>query len=77
MAQVMETSEMETEFAVSTAMPRDYFELMKPGVMRLVVFTAIAGLVIAPGTINPLYRDYCHLVHRHRCWCIRCPQHVV
>ncbi len=53
MAQMSETSEMETKFAVSTAMPRDYFELMKPGVMRLVVFTAISGLVIAPGSINP------------------------
>ncbi len=39
---------------VSSALPRDYFELLKPGVMRLVVFTAIAGLVIAPGSINPL-----------------------
>ncbi|MGB7334249.1 MAG: heme o synthase [Salaquimonas sp.] len=44
----------ESELAVSTAMPADYFELLKPGVMRLVVFTAIAGLVIAPGAINPI-----------------------
>lgn len=38
---------------VSTAMPRDYFELLKPRVMSLVVFTAIAGLLLAPGSINP------------------------
>lgn len=44
----------ESEVAVSTAMPSDYFELLKPGVMRLVVFTAIAGLVIAPGQISPV-----------------------
>ena len=32
----------------------DYFTLMKPRVMSLVVFTAIVGMVIAPGTINPI-----------------------
>lgn len=46
--------EKESDFTVSTAMPADYFELLKPGVMRLVVFTAIAGLVIAPGQIHPV-----------------------
>lgn len=30
----------------------DYFELLKPKVMRLVVFTAFVGMVIAPGSIN-------------------------
>lgn len=32
---------------------RDYFALLKPGVMTLVVFTGAVGLVIAPGTIHP------------------------
>ncbi len=32
---------------------RDYFELLKPSVMRLVVFTALVGLVVAPGYIHP------------------------
>jgi len=32
----------------------DYFSLMKPRVMSLVVFTAIVGMVIAPGSINPI-----------------------
>lgn len=31
----------------------DFIELLKPGVMTLVVFTAIAGMVIAPGDIHP------------------------
>ena len=31
----------------------DYFALLKPRVMSLVVFTAFAGLVVAPGTIHP------------------------
>ncbi len=33
--------------------PRDYFDLLKPRVMSLVVFTALTGLIIAPAQINP------------------------
>jgi heme o synthase len=32
----------------------DYFALLKPRVMSLVVFTAIIGLLLAPGGINPV-----------------------
>lgn len=32
---------------------KDYFELLKPRVMVLVVFTAIIGLMIAPGDLHP------------------------
>ena len=32
----------------------DFFELMKPRVMSLVVFTSLAGLVAAPGALHPL-----------------------
>jgi heme o synthase len=32
---------------------RDYFELLKPRVMSLVVFTGLIGVVIAPGHIHP------------------------
>jgi heme o synthase len=32
----------------------DYLELMKPRVMSLVVFTALVGLVVAPGHIHPV-----------------------
>jgi len=32
----------------------DYLALLKPRVMSLVLFTALAGLVIAPGDIHPL-----------------------
>lgn len=31
----------------------DYFTLLKPGVMSLVVFTGFAGLAVAPGEIHP------------------------
>jgi heme o synthase len=33
---------------------RDFWALTKPGVMRLVVFTALCGLLAAPGHINPV-----------------------
>jgi protoheme IX farnesyltransferase len=32
---------------------RDYYMLLKPGVMSLVVFTGFAGMVVAPGTLHP------------------------
>jgi protoheme IX farnesyltransferase len=32
----------------------DYFELLKPRVMSLVVFTALVGMLLAPGGINPV-----------------------
>jgi heme o synthase len=32
----------------------DYLELMKPRVMSLVVFTALVGLVVAPGHVHPV-----------------------
>ena len=38
----------ETTDGISLAMPRDYFTLMKPRVMSLVVFTALVGLLVAP-----------------------------
>ncbi len=41
-------------FEPSLATPRDYFELLKPRVMSLVVFTALVGMVVAPGDINPV-----------------------
>jgi protoheme IX farnesyltransferase len=32
----------------------DYFTLMKPRVMSLVVFTALVGLAVAPGSLHPV-----------------------
>ena len=32
----------------------DYFALLKPKVMSLVVFTALVGMFLAPGHINPI-----------------------
>ncbi len=39
---------------ISTATPRDFFALLKPRVMSLVVFTAFAGLMVAPGSLDPI-----------------------
>jgi heme o synthase len=44
----------EAGLRLSEAGARDFFELLKPRVMSLVVFTAFAGLVLAPGHINPV-----------------------
>ena len=39
---------------VSQAGPQDFIALLKPRVMSLVVFTALTGLVIAPGGLHPV-----------------------
>ncbi|QPC87018.1 protoheme IX farnesyltransferase [Mesorhizobium sp. NBSH29] len=42
------------DFGMSEATAGDYFALLKPRVMALVVFTAFVGLAAAPVAINPL-----------------------
>src|SRR5665213_1054844 len=32
----------------------DFFALLKPRVMSLVIFTGLAGIVVAPGHVHPL-----------------------
>ncbi len=39
---------------ISIAAPSDYFALLKPRVMSLVVFTALTGVVMAPTPPNPI-----------------------
>ncbi len=39
---------------VSGGEVRDYVALLKPRVMSLVVFTALVGMVVAPGTVHPV-----------------------
>src|SRR3984957_12280904 len=41
-------------FSFSEASVGDYVALMKPRVMSLVVFTALVGLVVAPGHLHPV-----------------------
>jgi protoheme IX farnesyltransferase len=50
----VEENRRTTAFAVSEASVGDYFALMKPRVMSLVVFTALVGLMIAPGHLHPV-----------------------
>ena len=40
--------------SATEARAEDYFALLKPRVMSLVVFTALVGLLLAPGGINPV-----------------------
>ncbi len=44
----------ESEVRVSLAEPGDYWTLLKPRVMSLVVFTALVGMIVAPGPVHPL-----------------------
>ncbi|WP_292318620.1 UbiA family prenyltransferase, partial [Mesorhizobium sp.] len=44
----------EVGFRMSEATAGDFFALLKPRVMSLVVFTAFVGMVAAPVAINPL-----------------------
>ncbi|OKH87840.1 protoheme IX farnesyltransferase [Thalassospira sp. TSL5-1] len=44
---------IDTVPAMPVSTVRDYFTLLKPGVMTLVVFTGAVGLLIAPGHIHP------------------------
>jgi protoheme IX farnesyltransferase len=47
-------TEQGTSVRASEARAGDFFALLKPRVMSLVVFTSAVGLVAAPGTINPV-----------------------
>ena len=38
----------------STGEARDFFALLKPRVMSLVVITAMAGMATAPGSVHPV-----------------------
>lgn len=44
----------EDSCAESISTVKDYFQLMKPRVMSLVVFTSFVGMMLAPGSIHPL-----------------------
>ena len=38
----------------SLAGPSDYLTLLKPRVMSLVIFTALATMIVAPGSVHPV-----------------------
>lgn len=48
MNQIKQSSDLKLDSRV-----RDYFNLLKPRVMSLVIFTAISGLYLSPGEIHP------------------------
>ena len=47
-------SQFDTSSATGAGSVGDFFALMKPRVMSLVVFTALVGLVVAPGSLHPV-----------------------
>ncbi|HZT26427.1 MAG TPA: heme o synthase [Pseudolabrys sp.] len=59
MSLVSEGADLRGPFAAVAAEPSlasasDYIALMKPRVMSLVVFTALVGLAVAPGSLHPM-----------------------
>ncbi|MDK9697063.1 MAG: heme o synthase [Siculibacillus sp.] len=44
----------QSEIRVSLAEPGDYWRLLKPRVMSLVVFTAFVGMIVAPVHVDPV-----------------------
>ena len=46
--------EFDASLHISSAGPKDYFALLKPRVMSLVVLTALAGMMIEPVHVNPV-----------------------
>jgi protoheme IX farnesyltransferase len=44
----------EAAFAVASSEVRDWVALLKPRVMTLVVFTGLVGLLVAPGSLQPV-----------------------
>ena len=55
----------------------DYFALLKPRVMSLVVFTAMVGLFAAPISVHPIVAFCVDSVHCYRWWRIWGVKHVV
>ncbi|MFB2550885.1 heme o synthase [Ensifer soli] len=51
---IINSQDLDGGVRFSEATAGDYWALLKPRVMSLVVFTAVAGIVLAPGHIHPL-----------------------
>src|ERR1700738_4250564 len=51
---VVDHNAIELAPRISEAEVSDYIALLKPRVMSLVIFTALVGLVIAPGHVHPV-----------------------
>ncbi|MEM8811515.1 MAG: heme o synthase [Pseudomonadota bacterium] len=49
-----QTPRLDASMAIDDGEVGDYFALMKPRVMSLVVFTALVGMVMAPSTVHPV-----------------------
>ena len=47
-------ADIRRETLISNADPVDFLALLKPRVMSLVVFTALVGMILAPGGIHPV-----------------------
>lgn len=55
---------------------RAFFQLLKPRVMSLVVFTGWVGLMLAPGAVHP-FLAFMIIFHWLGGWWGRLPEYVV
>ena len=55
----------------------DFIQLMKPRVMTLVILTALAAMLAAPGSLNPVIGIDRDDLDCHRCGRLGRPQYVV
>lgn len=51
---IVDQNSIELSPHISEATVGDYIELLKPRLMSLVVFTALVGIVLAPGPVHPV-----------------------
>ena len=54
MTQQIIRAETQLTVAEKPATVGEFFQLMKPRVMSLVIFTGFAGMFLAPGSMHPL-----------------------
>lgn len=54
MPNLIPDSTMPASLTHEFAEPKDYWQLLKPRVMSLVVFSGLAGIVVAPGHLHPI-----------------------
>ena len=63
--------------SVDVGSAADFIALMKPRVMSLVVFTALVGMVMAPGTLHPVMAVSAIGIDCRWCRCIGSIEYVV
>ena len=79
MTQQIIQAETQLTVAEKPATVGEFFQLMKPRVMSLVIFTGFAGMFLAPGSMHPLLAAIalfasgdCPICYSCGCWRVWC-----